>query len=48
VQAVVHESLAALLVIKAFGQEDRETRRFVGRAEGAADARLRLTLVKEG
>jgi ATP-binding cassette subfamily B protein len=46
VQAVVQESLTALLVIKAFGQEERETRRFVGRAEGAADARLRLTLVE--
>ncbi|MEJ2205146.1 MAG: ABC transporter ATP-binding protein [Gemmatimonadota bacterium] len=46
VQAVVQESLGALLVVKAFGQEDRETERFVGRAEGAAGARLRLTLVE--
>jgi ATP-binding cassette subfamily B protein len=46
VQAVVQETLGALLVVKAFGQEDRETNRFVRHARRGLRARLRLTLVE--
>ncbi len=46
VQAVVQETLGALLVVKAFGQEDRETNRFVRHARKGVRARLRLTLVE--
>lgn len=48
VLAVVQETLGALLVVKAFGQEDRETQRFVQRAREGVRARLRLTLVEGG
>jgi ATP-binding cassette subfamily B protein len=43
VQAVVQETLGALLLVKAFGQEERETKRFVGRASEGMKARLRLS-----
>jgi ATP-binding cassette subfamily B protein len=46
VQAVVHETLGALLVVKAFGQEDRETNRFVRHATKGVRARLRLAVVE--
>jgi ATP-binding cassette subfamily B protein len=42
--AVVHETLGALRVVKAFGQETRETDRFVGSARAGMTARLRLAL----
>src|SRR3989475_4103854 len=44
--AVVHETLGALRVVKAFGQEARETARFVGRSREAVTARLQLALVQ--
>ena len=40
--AVVHEALDALRVVKAFGQEDRERDRFVGRAQRSARAQIDL------
>ncbi|HEV2751898.1 MAG TPA: ABC transporter ATP-binding protein [Gemmatimonadales bacterium] len=43
---VVHEALGALRVVKAFGQEARETDRFVGRAREGMAARLRLALLE--
>ncbi len=46
VQAAVQETLGGLLVVKAFGQEDRETRRFTERALKAMQARLRLARVQ--
>ncbi|HVH09514.1 MAG TPA: ABC transporter transmembrane domain-containing protein, partial [Gemmatimonadales bacterium] len=44
--AVVHETLGALRVVKAFGQEMRETERFVGRAREGMAARLHLALMQ--
>ena len=46
VQAVVQETLGALLAVKAFGQEERETQRFVRHAREGVRARLRLTLIE--
>jgi ATP-binding cassette subfamily B protein len=46
VQAVVQETLGGLLLVKAFGQEDRETRRFTERADRAMRARLRLAHIQ--
>jgi ATP-binding cassette, subfamily B, bacterial len=43
---VVQEILGALRVVKAFGQERRETERFQGRAHEGLAARLRLALVE--
>ncbi|HEV2669970.1 MAG TPA: ABC transporter ATP-binding protein [Gemmatimonadales bacterium] len=43
---VVHETLGALRVVKAFGQEARETDRFVARAREGMAARVRLALVE--
>jgi ATP-binding cassette subfamily B protein len=40
--AVVHEALDALRVVKAFGQEDRERDRFVGRSQRSVQARIDL------
>jgi ATP-binding cassette subfamily B protein len=40
--ATVHETLGALRVVKAFGQEQRETDRFVGRLREVLAARLHL------
>ena len=40
--AVVHEVLGAARVVKAFGQEDRETKRFVQRSNEGMRARLAL------
>jgi ATP-binding cassette subfamily B protein len=42
--AVVQEVLAAVRVVKAFGQEDRERDRFVRQSEEGTRARLRVTL----
>jgi len=44
--AVVQESLGALRVVKAFGQEARETARFVGRSREGMSARLQLALLQ--
>jgi ATP-binding cassette, subfamily B, bacterial len=43
---VVQEILHALRVVKAFGQERRETERFVGRGREGLAARLKLALVE--
>ena len=43
---VAHEILGALRVVKAFGQEPRETERFVGRSREGMMARLRLALME--
>lgn len=43
--AVVQEVLAAVRVVKAFGQEDREHERFVARSTDGMRARLRITLL---
>ncbi len=45
-QSVVQEILAALRVVKAFGQERRETDRFTARAREGVVARLRLALLE--
>ena len=44
--AVVQEVLGNLRVVKAFGQEDRETSRFRARSRESARARIRLALVE--
>jgi ATP-binding cassette, subfamily B, bacterial len=44
--SVVQEVLTSLRVVKAFGQEAREERRFFGHARAGAKARVRLTLVE--
>ncbi len=44
--AVVHETLGALRVVKAFGQEARETDRFVRRAREGMAGRIHLALVE--
>jgi len=44
--AVVHETLGALRVVKAFGQEARETDRFVRRSSEGMTARLHLALLE--
>jgi ATP-binding cassette, subfamily B, bacterial len=44
--SVVQEVLTGLRVVKAFGQEDREQERFVGRSADGVRARLRLTLAE--
>jgi ATP-binding cassette subfamily B protein len=46
--SVVQEVLAALRVVKAFGQEEREQARFVHRSSDGMRARLRLTFVEGG
>ncbi len=46
--SVVHEVLAAIRVVKAFGQEDREQERFVRRSGEGMRARLHLALVEGG
>ena len=43
---VVQEILGALRVVKAFGQERRETDRFVGRGREGLTARLKLALIE--
>src|SRR2546427_1974341 len=43
---VAHETLGALRVVKAFGQEARETERFVGRSREGMIARLRFALLE--
>ena len=44
--AVVQETLGALRVVKAFGQEARETARFVHRSTEGVAARIRLALME--
>jgi ABC-type multidrug transport system fused ATPase/permease subunit len=41
---IIHEAIAMLRVIVAFGREDHEHRRFRTQAEGAVDARVELTV----
>lgn len=45
---IIHEVLGVLRVVKAFGQEEREQRRFTAAAERCVKWRLRLTLANEG
>ena len=44
--AVVQETLGAIRVVKAFGQEARETERFVNRSTEGVAARIRLALME--
>jgi ATP-binding cassette, subfamily B, bacterial len=44
--SVLQEALAAVRVVKAFGQEDREQDRFVDRSDESMRARLRFTLAE--
>jgi len=44
--SVVQEVLAAIRVVKAFGQEEREHERFVGRSTEGMRARIHLTFVE--
>jgi ATP-binding cassette subfamily B protein len=44
--AVVHETLGALRVVKAFGQETRETERFVRRSQESVAARIHVALLQ--
>ena len=46
--SVVQEVLTGLRVVKAFGQEDREQDRFVGRSSAGMKARIRLALIEGG
>ena len=46
--SVIQEILSALRVVKAFGQERRETERFAGRSREGVVARLRLALMEGG
>ena len=46
--AVVQETLGALRVVKAFGQEARETGRFVHRSRAGVTARIRLAVLEGG
>ena len=46
VLSVIQEALAALRVVKAFGQEDREQERFIGHSSKGMWARIRLTLTE--
>ena len=48
VLSLLQEVLAAIRVVKAFGQEDREHDRLVGRAQAGLWARLRLAVVESG
>ena len=43
---VVHEALTGLRVVKAFGQEDREYRRFLRQSQQGRTARMRLAFVQ--
>lgn len=45
--SVVHEVLAALRVVKAFGQENREQERFLSRSNQTLDAQVHLTVDEE-
>ena len=44
--SVVHEALGALRVVKAFGQEGREHRRFASRSARSVRARVRLSAIE--
>jgi ATP-binding cassette subfamily B protein len=46
--SVVQEVLTGLRVVKAFGQEDREQERYVGRASEGMRARIRLAVLQGG
>ncbi len=45
---VVQETLSALRVVKAFGQEDRQQDRFVGQAQRGVTGQLRVASIKGG
>ncbi|MEX0775877.1 MAG: ABC transporter ATP-binding protein [Phycisphaeraceae bacterium] len=45
---VVQETLSALRVVKAFGQEEREQSRFVGQAGRSVRGQLRVAMIKGG
>ncbi len=44
--SLVQETLGALRVVKAFGQEQRETERFVGRSRDGLAGRIKLSLLE--
>src|SRR5688572_29521902 len=46
--AVIPETLGALRVVKAFGQEDQEQERFVGRARASLKAKIRYMVTECG
>src|SRR4051794_39196487 len=46
--SVVHEVLTGLRVVRAFGQEEREQRRFVERSAAGVRTRVRLTALQGG
>lgn len=46
--AVIHEVLGLLRVVKAFGQEEREQKRFSEQAQSCVKARIRLNLIENG
>jgi len=48
VLAVIQETLGALRVVKAFGQEDRQSRQFARQAGEGVRAKVRLALVEGG
>lgn len=48
VLGVIQETLGSLRVVKAFGQEERQTERFVQRGSETLDARLRLAMTERG
>jgi ATP-binding cassette subfamily B protein len=48
VLAVIQETLGALRVVRAFGQEDRQNRQFAREAGASVRAKLRLALVEGG
>jgi len=48
VMAIVQEVLGGVRLVKAFGQEEREERRFVGRAVEGVRAKVRLALLEGG
>jgi ATP-binding cassette subfamily B protein len=48
VLGVVQETLSSLRVVKAFGQEERQTERFVERGSETLQARLRLAITEHG
>jgi len=46
--SVIPEALGALRVVKAFGQEDQEQERFVGRARASLQAKIRYMMTESG
>ncbi len=48
VMGVLQETLGSLRVVKAFGQEEQQTQRFVQRGTQTLNARLRLVMIERG